>query len=253
MVNKMVAVYIRVSGDDQKKEGLSLDAQKRKMEDYCQFKGWTIFKIYRDEGISGGSIKKRKQFKKMLDDSKYNNFSIILITKFDRAFRNTKEALITLDELKERKVDFVSIAEEIDTTTAMGNFFFVIISALAELERMLTRDRVSDVRMDKFNRCLFPAKAPFGYKSIVRDGKILKFIQHPKQAEIVKGCFLMASEGASYKDVCKKYKLKPQQYYNIIKNRVYCGYVCFQGEEKVGVHEKIISEELWRKVNEKDN
>ena len=246
---KMVALYLRVSSEEQKKEGLSLDAQKNKLEQYCDFKGWLVNKIYKDEGISASSIKKRKSFQEMLMDSKKKQFSAILITKFDRAFRNVKEALITLDELKELGVDFVSISEDIDTTTAMGKFFFVIISAFAELERQMTSDRNQAIMHDKFEKGFFIGKVPFGYKATYKNPKEKKGIigikVNDKESEIVKDIFLMTSQNKSYKEICEKYKLKPQSYYNLIRNPFYIGLIKFKKEIKVGVHVPIIEKELF--------
>jgi len=158
--------------------------------------------------------------------------------------------------------DFVSIAEDIDTTTPMGKAMFTIISVFAQLERELNMGRVRDVRQHRFEQGMFPARSHFGYKTIIKDKKVVGFSIDKKKAEIVSDCFLMASNGASYKEVCKKYKgkilqyrkgkkymadLKPQQFYNITKNKVYCGYVLFEGNYVKGSHPPIISEELYNK------
>jgi len=248
---KKVAIYIRVSSQEQKTEGLSLASQLKKLSSYCEFNKWEIVKSYRDEGVSGGFIKKRKGFKSLLDDSKLGLFSTVLITKFDRAFRNTKEALETLDYFKERGIDFVSISEDIDTTTAIGKLFFTIISAFSQFEREITRDRGRDIWRDKFEKGMFPVRPPFGYKAIKRDKKVIGFKINPKESETVRECFNLTNSGYSYREIGKRLKLKPQQYYNIIKNRAYCGYVTFEGHEKKGTHEPIISEEIYNAVNSK--
>jgi len=246
MENKKVALYIRVSSDEQRKEGLSIEAQIRRLQQYCNFKKWVIFKIYKDEGVSGKSIKGRKDFLNMLENSKRGKFSAILVTKIDRAFRNVKEALITLDELKERKIDFVSISEDIDTTTAMGKAMFTIISVFAELERSLTRDRNKDIMKDKFERGMMPGKAPFGY-CWNKKKKIMEVDK--RKSEIVKKAFELTSEGIGYRKICDELKLKPQSYYNIIKNKVYIGIIKFENKTKKGVHEPLVSEELFNKAN----
>lgn len=249
MENKKVAVYIRVSSEEQKKEGLSIEAQTRRLQEYCEFKKWTIFKIYKDEGVSGKSIKGRKEFIQMLEDSKKGKFSGIIVTKFDRAFRNVKDSLNTLEDFHERKIDFISISENIDTTTPMGKAMFTIISVFAELERSMTGSRNKDIMLDKINRGLFPGKSPFGYKTIIRDKKVVGFAISPKQAEVVQDAFKMTSEGIGYKKICEKHNLSPQSYYNIIKNKVYIGIIDFEGVERKGSHPALISEELFNKVN----
>ena len=251
IINKYVALYLRVSTEEQVKHGTSLDAQLNKLQEYCKFKEWTVFKIYKDEGISGGSTKKRKAFLRMIEDSKQGKFSAVVVTKIDRAFRNVVDALLVLEDFRVNDIDFVSIAEDIDTTTPMGKAMFTIISVFAQLEREMNAGRVRDVRILRFKQGMFPARAFFGYKPIKKDRKIIGFGIDKKKAEIVEDCFLMASNGTSYKKVCAKHKIKPQSYYNILENKVYYGIIEFEGEEKVGVHPAIISKELFEKVNQR--
>ncbi len=243
---KRVAIYVRVSSEEQSREGYSLNAQKKKLQEYAEFKGWWVFKIYEDAGISGKSIKGRKAFQEMINDAKQGKFSAIVIYKFDRAFRNVKEALITLDELKEINVDFVSITEQVDTTTAMGKAIFTIISAFAELERNLTGERLNLTLNDKFHKGIMVGKSPIGYKWS-KSKKMM--VVDLKKADMVRDIFRLTADGVGYRAICEKYKLKPQSYYNIIKNKVYMGIISFEGQERKGIHEPIISEELWRKCN----
>jgi site-specific DNA recombinase len=252
---KKAGLYLRVSTDEQVKHGISLETQLKKLQDYCQFKGWEIFKIYKDEGISGTSLKKRKGFQEMLNDARNNKIQIILVTKFDRAFRNVVDALNTIDELKELKVDFVSVSEDIDTTTPMGRALYSIIGIFAELESKKNSERVRDGRLNQFSKGLIVGRTHFGYKPIYKDKEhkrgIINIVPHPKESLIVKNVFQMASEGKDYKEICKKYNLKPQQYYNIIKNKVYIGIITFENKERKGIHEPLISEEVFNKLNDK--
>lgn len=240
--------YLRVSSEEQKK-GVSIDTQRKKIEEYAQFKDWKISKFYEDAGISGTSINKRKAFQQMIKDAEDEKFTGIIVTKFDRAFRNVIDALTTIEKLNKLKIDIISIAENIDTTNPMGKAMFTIVSTFAELESGRNAERVRDVRKYRFEQGMMVGRSPFGYRTIKKAGKVVGFRIHQKEAEIVSDCFKMTSEGYSYREVCKKHKLKPQQYYNIVKNKVYCGYVIFEGKEKKGTHEPIISEELYNQVN----
>ena len=252
MEKNKVALYLRVSSDEQKKEGLSVEAQERKLRSYCGYKEWEIYKTYKDEGISAKSIKGRKSFIELLKDAKEKKFSAILITKLDRAFRNVKEALITLEELKKEEIDFISISEDFDTTTAMGKFFFLITSGFAELERNMTSDRVKDILRDKFERGIVVGKIPFGYDPIYKDKKrkvgIIGLKIKETDAEIIRDIFNLTLHGKNYREICQKYNLKPQSYYNIIKNPIYAGFVEFGNIRKKGNHTPIISEEVFNKV-----
>ena len=247
MEQRKVAIYIRVSSVEQREEGLSLEVQERRLVKYANDKDWLVFKIYRDEGKSGTDIKGRKAFQELLNDSKKNKFSAVLVTKLDRAFRSVKDALRTIEDFNKLGIDLISLTENIDTTSAMGKVMFTMISAFAQFERDITSDRVKDVQKDKIERGILPGKAPFGYKPIIRDKKVVGFTIHQKEAEIVQDAFLMASTRHSYKEICKKHGLKPQSYYNIIRNKVYIGIISFEGKERKGTHPALISEELFAK------
>jgi site-specific DNA recombinase len=241
---KRVVLYTRVSSDEQKKEGLSLGAQKRRLEEYADFKGWVINRIYSDEGISATSIKKRKAFKQMLEDAKAGKFRAILITKFDRAFRDTIDGLTTIDMLGKHKVDLVSISENIDMTTAMGRAMFTIIQAFAELEAKKTGERVEDILADKFEKGIIIGKPPLGYKwSKAQD----RYIFDLSKVAMIKDIFLMTAQGKSYKEICAKHKIYHQKYYRIIDNKVYMGVIKYKGVEKKGSHDPIVTEEVFKK------
>lgn len=245
-IRKRVAIYIRVSSDEQKKEGLSLEAQRKRLMDYCEYKGWWVFKHYEDAGKSGKSIQGRPAFMEMLEHAKQGKFSGILVTKFDRAFRNVKEALTLLDDLRKQKVDFISITENIDTTTPMGKAMFTMISTFAELERGLTGDRNKDIMRNKFMQGIIPGKPPFGYRWNKDKGQIQI---DKKKADIVKTIFTLVYGGKSIQETSKELNVHYQRVKNMIQNKVYMGIISFDGEEKEGTHEPLISKELWEKIN----
>lgn len=241
---RRVAIYTRVSSEEQKREGISLDAQKKALEDLALSRDWFVYKIYTDAGITAKDIKGRKSFQECLNDAKAGKFSAILITKFDRPFRNTVEALVTLDDLHSHKVDFISLAENVDTTTPMGRAMFTIISAFAELERNLTAQRVNDVNRFKFESGVMIGKAPLGYKW---SKKQKKFVVDQENADRIRNIFKMASEGKNYKEICEKHQLGFTTYYKLLKNEFYIGIIEFNGEKKLGNHEPLITEEIFRK------
>jgi site-specific DNA recombinase len=246
---KNVAIYVRVSSEEQKREGLSMDAQIKKARGFCEFKGWGVYDIYKDEGKSAGTIEKRADFKRLLKDCEENEIEVVLVCKIDRAFRNVKDAITVLEYFKGKNIDFVSCSENIDTTTPMGKAMFVLISTFAELERNMTIDRVRDIRLKKFEDGVFPSKAPYGYKAQKKNGKLVSFILDKRKSEVVRKCFNNALNNVNYKDTCKEFKLFPQQYYNILRNRVYCGYIQFENMEKKGSHQPIVSEGIYNSIN----
>jgi len=249
MIEKRIAVgYVRVSSLEQSREGLSIDAQIRRIQKYSDMMGWELSKIYRDEGRSGKDIKGRKGFKEMLLDTKKRNrkFSAVVVNKFDRAFRSSRDAILTIEQLGSLNIDIVSVSENIDTTTPMGKAMFTIITVFSQLERDLTSQRVREIHQDKFSRGEMLGKAPVGYKWNKRKKRM--FVDKEK-AEMVRDIFQMTVSGATHKQILEKHEIGSKMYYSILKNKVYIGMVQFGGQEKKGNHESIVSEELFHKAN----
>ena len=115
-----VAIYIRVSTEDQAKEGYSLEVQREYLESFAKREGLEIFKVYQDDGISGYSTE-RPALKNLLKDAKEKKFDLVLVYKIDRFSRNLKDLLNLVDELSTYGVGFKSATEPFDTTTSAGN------------------------------------------------------------------------------------------------------------------------------------
>lgn len=132
----IVGIYIRVSKLDQ----TTLN-QELELIEYCKRNDYSIYKIYKDEGISGSKTS-RPQLDLMLQDMRNKRFSIILCWKFDRLGRSTQHLLQVLEELRNKNVRLIATSQSIDTSTTMGKFFFTILSGFAEMERELIRERI---------------------------------------------------------------------------------------------------------------
>ena len=133
---KKVALYLRVSTIDQ----TTLN-QELELKDYCERNKFEIYKIYKDEGVSGVKTS-RPQLDLMLQDMRRKEFDAVLVWKFDRLGRSTAHLLQVLEELKNKDVRLIATSQNIDTDTPMGKFFFVILSGFAEMERELIRERI---------------------------------------------------------------------------------------------------------------
>ena len=131
-----VAIYLRVSTTDQ----TTLN-QELELKSYCEKESYEIYKIYKDEGISG--IKEtRPQLDLMLQDMRNKSFDAIIVWKFDRLGRSTSHLLQVLEELKNKNVRLIATSQNIDTDTPMGKFFFTILSGFAEMEREIIKERI---------------------------------------------------------------------------------------------------------------
>lgn len=131
-----VAIYLRVSTADQ----TTLN-QELELKEYCDRNSYEIYKIYKDEGVSGAKTS-RPQLDLMLQDMRNKLFDAIIVWKFDRLGRSTQHLLQVLEELKNKNIRLIATSQNIDTETPMGKFFFTILAGFAEMEREMLKDRI---------------------------------------------------------------------------------------------------------------
>ena len=236
---KATAIYVRVSTEEQAKEGISVSAQKDRLCAFCKAKDLELYKIYCDEGFSAGSIK-RPEFTKLLEDARKGMFANILVYKIDRFSRNLKDLITILDELKNLGVNFISSTEPIDTTSAIGNAFMQIIGVFAELERGMVAERVSLAFDKKVKEKEYLSRPPLGYSI---NGKNL--VIDSANAQKIKDIFESKVAGENYVSICARHKIPISTFYHIIKNPVYIGYIKYKGQLIRGDFEPIISKEVF--------
>jgi site-specific DNA recombinase len=135
--------YIRVSTDEQAKEGISLENQEQKIRDYCKLKDFEILEILQDAGISAKNLR-RPGAQKVIEMAQNKMIDAVVVYKLDRMFRSTVDALETTRLFDKLNVSFHSIEETIYTKSAMGKFFFTLTAALAEMEREIIGERTRD-------------------------------------------------------------------------------------------------------------
>lgn len=133
-------IYIRVSTGNQSN---GIDSQKKALVSHLRSNGITDFSIFEDEAISG-SKKSRPALNKMMSEVKAGNVSAVYVYSFSRFARSTKHLLEALQEFQALDVDFISVTESIDTSSPMGKLVFTFVSALAEFERALISERVTN-------------------------------------------------------------------------------------------------------------
>jgi DNA invertase Pin-like site-specific DNA recombinase len=131
------AIYARVSTKDQ-----SCDLQLRDLRAYCVARKLTIAREYVDVGQSGAKDS-RPELNALMADARKRKIDIIIVWRFDRFARSTKHLLLALEEFRSLGIQFISYQENIDTGSPLGQALFVIISAVAQLERDLIRERVT--------------------------------------------------------------------------------------------------------------
>jgi DNA invertase Pin-like site-specific DNA recombinase len=132
-----IAIYARVSTKDQ-----SCELQVRDLRAYCTARVFDLVREYVDVGQSGAKDS-RPELNKLMDDARKRQFDAIVVWRFDRFARSTKHLLSALEEFRSLGIQFISYQENIDTSSALGQALFTVVSAVAQLERDLIRERVT--------------------------------------------------------------------------------------------------------------
>jgi DNA invertase Pin-like site-specific DNA recombinase len=132
------AIYARCSTGSGNQ---SPDSQLHEIREYCSHRKWQITQEYVDLGISGAK-ERRPELDKLLADAHRRRFSAIVVFRFDRMSRSVSHLLRTLETLRALGIEFVSLSEQIDTSTPAGKMIFTVLGAVAELERSLIAERV---------------------------------------------------------------------------------------------------------------
>jgi putative DNA-invertase from lambdoid prophage Rac len=136
MKQKRVLIYSRVSTTD---KGQNTEVQAMALREYCSARGWDITEEIADN--ASGGTDDRPGLKRLMSLARSRKVDVIVVARLDRLFRSLKHMVTTLEELQSLKVLFISVAEAIDQTTAAGRLQLQIMSAFAEFERALIRER----------------------------------------------------------------------------------------------------------------
>ena len=132
------AIYARVSTAN---NGQDPTMQTRELREYCERRGWTVAGEYVDVGISG-TKEKRPELDRLLGEAHRRRFDAVVVWRFDRFARSVSHLLRALETFKSLGVEFVSLSEQVDTSTPTGKMVFTVLGAVAELERSLIVERV---------------------------------------------------------------------------------------------------------------
>jgi site-specific DNA recombinase len=157
-----VGIYIRVSTQEQAKEGYSIAAQRERLTAFCTALGWNDYKFYVDEGVTAKDTN-RPHLQLLLDHIKAGSISTILVYRLDRFTRRVKDLHKMLEFLEEHKCAFKSATEPYDTSTAMGKLFITIVAALAEWETDNLSERVKMALEEKTAGGERVGNVPFGF------------------------------------------------------------------------------------------
>ncbi len=136
MKRKTTAIYARVSTDKQKAE-----MQVVELKEFVKRRGFSLGKIFIDQGYTGGNIQ-RPAFGKMMEDAHKRSFDVLIVWKLDRLSRSLKDLITTLETLGSLGIDFISYDNSLDTSTPTGKLVFHVVGSVAEFERDIIKERV---------------------------------------------------------------------------------------------------------------
>ena len=247
MAGKRVALYIRVSTEEQARHGLSVAEQEKSLRDYAQKHKYSIVGVYRDEGISARkNLNKRKALQELMTAVKAGRVDIILFIKLDRWSRSTKDYYKIQEVLDCYGVDWIATQEDYNTTTTNGKLMLNMKLAIAQNEADTTADRINFIKEGKLARREAIGQTPLGYK--IENKKIVIDTPQAEKVRAVFNCYAQVQSVARTMLYARSLgvTLSVAGCRKVLKNTSYVG--TFYGIENYA--EPIISRVLFDKVQE---
>ena len=262
-------VYVRVSTEDQRDNGYSIDSQLRMIKEYCEKNNYDIVDVYNDAGHSGKDLM-RPEMQRLLKDIKSHKIEIIVAIKVDRLTRNNYDGFWLLNYCEEHDVKIELILEPYDVTTANGEMIFGMNLVFGQRERKEIGARTKRAMEEMALKHIHPSKAPYGY---IRNKETGHLEIDPIEAQVVKEIFELCKQGDSTRSISitlknKKAYLKTGKWtsdrvYKILTNSIYIGIFeygkyCRKPQDILRVEnycEQIIDIDTWkltRRVLEKN-
>ena len=251
---KIAALYIRVSTEDQAREGFSLPEQEKRLRAMCEYKGYEIYKLYKDAGISAKTGNTRPAFEELLQDIRDKKCNTIVVLKLDRLTRSVFDLEGIMNFLEENNAYLDCANEEINTTNSSGKMVARLLTTVSQNEIERTSERTKFGLSGAIKEGHIPARAPLGYKHIDK-----KLVPDPLTKDIVIRIYNLYFEGKSYyniatifneEQVLGKTNWKDTGILRIISNEVYKGdYVHGKRTNHPTLYrdvvEPIVSKEMW--------
>lgn len=259
---RKVGIYVRVSTQEQAKEGYSIPTQIKLLEAFCDSQGWDKREVYADPGQSAKDTN-RPDLQRLKKDIQKGEIDVLLVYRLDRLTRSVRDLFDILQFLEESNCAFRSATENYDTTSAMGRMFIGLVGLMAQWERENIGERVSVVMKEKALIGGITGRQPYGFKI---DGD--KRVVDEDEKEVIlmmidifkrhKSMIAVAQE-LNRMNIPTKTKTTTWSHQTIrqlLRNPALYGTVEYDGETAEGVHEGIITkeefEELSRRI-EKQN
>ena len=249
------ALYVRVSTKQQvDKDYNSIESQKDQLLEYVNRReNYHVYKIYEDPAYSAKDSE-RPALQQMFDDVKKGKLDCVLVYKMDRLSRSILGFHKMVDTLEKHGVILVSITEHFDSSTVHGRFSRNIMMNFAQMEREMVSERTKDKLLERAKNGLWNGGRPYGY-----DCKDKKLIINKEEANVIRFMFDFFIHNASLARLrdelkargiytAKGYRWTASQISHKLRNPVYAGKIKHRDKVYPGIHEAIISESLFAKV-----
>lgn len=254
-ISKRVALYSRVSTQEQASNGNSIDEQIERMKKYCEAMEWNVYELYTDAGFSGASTD-RPALQTLIQDVKNKKVNKILVYKLDRLSRSQKDTLFLIEDVfLYNKCNFVSLSENFDTSNPFGMAMIGILAVFAQLEREQIKERMhigkeARAKKGKFGGARY---IPIGYDYI--DGELVPnefdkiqviriFEEYKNGKSPLKIANMLNDAGLTHKFGSWSEKTVKR----LLSKKTYLGYISFNGEWYKGSHKPLIDEFLYKEV-----
>ena len=239
---KTAGVYIRVSTEDQAREGFSLGEQEEKLLQLCKFKELEVYKVYKDAGISAKDMEHRPQFQEMLQDMKEGKINYIVAYKLDRITRSVRDLEELISVLEQYNCFLLCDRDDVNTSTANGRFFVRMLTVLSQLEIEIVSERTKFGLNGAIKSGHIPGQRPFGYTKSEDKKMIIDNATRPYVEKI----FDMYLEGKSFQQIANYFKennIYPKKKWHdttiqkIIDNKIYMG--DYEQYKRIGKQENL--------------
>jgi DNA invertase Pin-like site-specific DNA recombinase len=197
---KKAVGYVRVSTDEQAREGISLENQRAKIEAYCGLNDLELIDIIEDAGKSGKDLN-REGIQSLMELLKTRKIDAVVVYKLDRLSRRVKDTLSLMDLVEKKGIAFHSITEKIDTKTAMGKFFLNLMASMNQWERDTISERTRDALHLKIVKNERAGQVPYGW-ALGEDGKTL--IRNEREQKAISLILELNGKGYSHRAICRE-------------------------------------------------
>ncbi len=263
MENKKAFIYLRVSTDKQAERGFSLPAQEEACRTYAAAHGFSVAQIFKDEGESARSSD-RPQLQEMLSHCGDDGIEAVIVHKVDRLARNTLDHAVIVNHLRKKKIQLLSVAENLNESP-QGLLLEGILASIAEFQSTNLATEVLKGMSERAKQGMWNTKAPLGYKNVkeivgsdierkyvIPDNDRAKFVVKifemfaTGQYTGAELCDWLYSQGIKQRNANKPLSVSVVN--RMLKNGFYIGLVNWNGIQGEGIHQPLISKDLFQRV-----